>query len=240
MKHVVTAAPRHRRVLVTGFGAFPGAPRNPSAEILRRLARQTGRLARLGIELRCVLIPVAYRDIEPTLARAVAVHRPDAILHLGLASRRRQISIETRAINRAGPLHPGADGHLPAHQILSKGGPQSLRATYPAARILAAIRRTGLAASRSNDAGDYVCNATLYRSLLGRIAPHIGFLHVPRVQRAAQPKLKVRTVQPTIEALTLATLGAILVMARPQPARVWAAATSAPMAPPTGGVSEGR
>jgi pyroglutamyl-peptidase len=214
MKHVVTAAPTRQCVLVTGFGPFPGARTNPSASILGQLRRHGARLQRLGIALRCVLLPVVHDEIGPSLARAVAVHRPDAILHLGLAGRRSKLSVETRAVNRVGPLHPDARGRLPPSQVLARGAPPSLTATYEAARVLAAIRRQGLAASRSIDAGDYVCNTTLYRSLLAVAAPRIGFLHVPRVQRPDQPKARTRNGKPTTEALTRAVMAALLVMGR--------------------------
>lgn len=220
MKHVVTAARPRQTVLVTGFGAFPNAPVNPTEAILRRLERHRSRLRLLGIHLILVPLPVAYARLEALLAEAILQHRPDAILHLGLASRRSQLSVETRAINRAGPLHHDADGRLPASQILAGRRPPSLAATYPAARILAALRRERVRAALSRDAGDYVCNATLYRSLDAALAPIIGFVHVPRVRRATQPVARTRAPKPTIDDLTRAALAAVLVLGRatPEPA----------------------
>ena len=161
------------------------------------------------------MLPVVFAAIDPALRDAVERHRPDAILHLGLASRRRHVSIETRASNRAGILHPDASGR-PADLVLVPGAPATLPATYPAARICAALRRGGVEARLSRDAGDYVCNAALYRSLLAAAAPRIGFVHVPRVRpRVTLPARPTASGgrRPTLDALTRAVLAAILVTA---------------------------
>lgn len=205
-------------VLVTGFGAFPGAPVNPSAAILTRLARHRGRLARLGIELETRLLPVVFDAIEPALTAQATALKPAAILHLGLAGRRRTLSVETQAINRANPLHSDAAGRRPA-QIISAGSPAILRATYPANRILCAIRAQGAAAKRSIDAGDYVCNATLYLTLERRYAPLAGFLHVPRPfvprsRRSTKPLGEGGARRPSLDDLTRAVLAAVLVLAK--------------------------
>ena len=206
------AAPR-RTILVTGFGAFPGVPSNPTAAILRALDRHRGRLARLGVALHGRLLPVRYEDADDTLRHAVAALRPDVILHLGVAARRKTVSVETRAINRAGPLHPDAARRTP-RQVLEPGAAHRLDARFPAARVVAAMRAGGQAATLSIDAGDYVCNATLYRSLARRLAPEVGFLHVPAARRHNQPAERARRPRPTIETLTQAILSALLVMAR--------------------------
>ena len=173
MKDVGTAAHRRQTLLVTGFGRFPGARRNPTLEILAGLERHRARLARLGVDLRCLVLPVVFGGIEPALRAAVAEAEPDVILHLGLAGRRHGISVETRAINRAGPLHPDAARRRPS-QRLTLGAPDILRSTFPAVRIRAAIERAGVDADLSIDAGDYVCNATLYRSLAAGLAQQVA------------------------------------------------------------------
>ncbi|VVB46339.1 Peptidase C15 pyroglutamyl peptidase I [Beijerinckiaceae bacterium RH AL1] len=202
MKDVGTGARLRQTVLVTAFGAFPGARTNPTLAILARLERSRGRLARLGIDLHGLALPVVYDALAPALRTAAAASRPDAVLHLGLAGRRRWLSVETRAVNRAGPLHPDAAGRRPA-QVLAPGGKPVLRATWPSARLRAALARAGHDARLSIDAGDYVCNATLYRSLAAGLAPRVGFLHVPR------PGGRL-----TLDAMTEAALALILEMTR--------------------------
>ena len=212
MKHVGTGASFRQTVLVTAFGAFPGARSNPTLAILSRLERSRSRLARLGIDLHCLALPVVYDALEPGLRATAADVRPDAILHLGLAGRRQRLSIETRALNRAGPLHPDAARRRPA-QVLIPGGAAVLRATWPAARLQAALARAQHDSHVSIDAGDYVCNATLYRSLAAGLAPRIGFLHVPR-PRKRRPLGPDRPMGISLDQLAEAALTVILEVTR--------------------------
>ena len=57
-----------RTVLVTGFGAFPGAPRNPTQELMARLQRHKARFTRLGVRLETRVLPVVFSDISQHLA----------------------------------------------------------------------------------------------------------------------------------------------------------------------------
>ncbi|HEY8580591.1 MAG TPA: pyroglutamyl-peptidase I, partial [Beijerinckiaceae bacterium] len=83
------------KILVTGFGAFPGAPANPTTAILKRLERDHRRsLALAGVELRTAVLPVVYEGAEARAA--AAVDDADAVLHLGLAGRRRALTLEAR------------------------------------------------------------------------------------------------------------------------------------------------
>lgn len=229
MKHVVTAAPRRWTILVTGFGAFPGAPQNPTVAIIARLGAARRRLERLGVRLVTCVLPVVYADADTILWEAIDRQRPDAILHLGLASRRRKICIEARAINRVSRLHPDASGRAPASPLLAPGAPRIVSATYPARQIVAAIERLGLPVRLSLNAGDYVCNAILYRSLLAKAARQVGFIHVPRPIRFGQTATRVEAGRSSEAALTNAVLTAILVMMRHRPA---AAGFSVPTARP--------
>ena len=173
MNDVVTAASRGR-VLVTGFGPFPGAPTNPTLDMLRQLAAKGVE----GVDLVFTQLPVTFTGVGPAL-REAARCRPDAILMLGLARTRQILNVETLARNVAGRATPDTDGALPTNTTLVEGGPATREATWPAAAILASLQRAGHVATLSDDAGDYVCNAALYYALHERLARLVGFLHVP-------------------------------------------------------------
>lgn len=171
-------------LLVTAFGAFPGAPSNPSADIVAQLERLwRGRFARMGVKLVTAVLPVVHA-IGPLVDALVARERPDAVVHLGLASRRRNVTVETRARNSVSMLKPDSHGAFPAQRIHAAGAPASRASTWDAALIVARLREAGVDAARSIDAGDYVCNAVLWRSLERRAAPAV-FIHVPKKSRAA-------------------------------------------------------
>lgn len=217
MKHVVSAALNRQTILVTGFGAFPGAPQNPTVAIIECLEGSRRRLERAGVQLRTCVLPVVYADVDSALREAVRRDRPDAILHLGLASRRRRICVEARAINRVSCLQPDASGRAPASPGLAPHAPRIASATYSARKIVAAIERLGLPVHLSVNAGDYVCNATLYWSLLAKAAPQIGFIHVPRPIRFVQTSDRVEAGRLSEAELTRAVLAAVLVMMRHRP-----------------------
>ncbi len=174
------------RLLLTGFAAFPGAPFNPSAEVVRRLARMQPFFARAGVHLSTAILPVVW-DSAPARA-AIARAAPDAIIHLGLAGRRMQVSLETRARNRASRLKPDARGRHAARDILYAGGPAHLPARWNAARLAAGLARQGIKAAPSRDAGDYICNMLLWTSLAAGAIPTL-FIHIPRACRLSPARL---------------------------------------------------
>ncbi len=97
------------KLLVTAFGAFPGAPSNPTLAIARELERRHGkRLARLSVALHIRVLPVRFAEVEGALVAALEAVRPHVVLHLGLAGRRKTLSVELRALNRLGLLRPDA------------------------------------------------------------------------------------------------------------------------------------
>ena len=112
-----------------------------------------------------------YRDLRPEIA-----------LHFGVSSRATGFEIETRGRNKC---HQSLDaaGLLPALDRVSAFGPDYLASPLPAAHIVERLRRRGLPATISRDAGGYLCNALLYRGLevtRGQArAPRIGFVHLP-------------------------------------------------------------
>jgi pyroglutamyl-peptidase len=178
------------RILVTGFGPFPGAAANPSQAVLRLLARDHARaLARAGIDLRLACLPVVHAGAQARLEALRARHKPHAVLHLGLAARRRRLTLEARACNRMSLLSADASGARAGARLLEPGGPAARRARAPLPHMLAALRTRGLAAALSQDAGAYLCNQTLYASLMGPI-PAAAFLHLPRPRPPGRPKLK--------------------------------------------------
>ena len=143
------------RILVTGFGSFPGVHDNPTALLLPALSKHRARLARLGIALERAVLPVDYAEVVRKLEELNETLKPDAILHFGLASRRKAFSIETRALNRLSLLRCDASGARAAQRAILPGAPQAVRSTFPARQIEAELRRAGLRARLSVNAGSY-------------------------------------------------------------------------------------
>ncbi|MCJ2114885.1 peptidase C15 [Methylobacterium sp. E-025] len=171
-------------LLITGFGPFPGMPRNPSAALARRLERSSRLRSALGRALRVRVLDTTYdaigTQLVPTLAQA-----PAAVLMLGVASRAKRIRVEARACNRASRFYPDASGRPSAHLTLDPDGPPARRA-FVAPQALAIMRRHGLAAGRSRDAGRYLCNASYFRAL-AEPCP-VLFVHIPPAAAVRRPR----------------------------------------------------
>jgi pyroglutamyl-peptidase len=170
-------------ILITGFGPFPGHPCNASSVLAERLAAAAApRLPRYTI--RAETLPTEWQAGPGRLAQLIGSFEPAIALHFGISRRAKGFVVETRARNIAA-RSPDAIGALPAEACISKQDPAVLASTWPASRIVARLRRIGLPAVLSHDAGSYLCNAVLYRSLaearsMGPAAlTRRGFVHIP-------------------------------------------------------------
>jgi pyroglutamyl-peptidase len=179
------------RLLLTGFGAFPGAPYNPTQPLVARLARLR-RPALDEVEISSHIFPVTYAAVDQQLPEVLAAQKPDALLMFGLASRTSYLRIETRARNAVTMLWPdaantrsskrGIAGHADAMQF----GPHT-------ARLLRAARLTGIDARASRDAGAYLCNYLSWRAIENVKAggPQLAaFIHIPLLARSGAVRRK--------------------------------------------------
>ncbi len=173
------------RLLLTGFGPFPGAPRNPTAEVVARLA-EPGVGRRLGVEIVPHVFPTTWTAIDDLAALLDAV-RPDLVLHLGLKRRATAIAVEAVGRNRVTLAAVDAEGRRPMAPTLDAAAPPRLAVTLPVGRIVARIAGLGLAVEFSTDAGRYLCNALLWRSLRLAGRRPTGFLHLPPTRDLAGP-----------------------------------------------------
>lgn len=197
------------RLLVTGFGRFPGAPRNPTATLMHRLTRHHARLERFGIDVTCAILPVVYADLPEQLDSLLNHSHPDGVLHFGLAPRRTVFSVETRALNRRSPLRFDAGGARPARAFIAAGGAFSLHSRFPAQAITTTLEQAHIPSGLSRDAGDYLCNMALYLSCRSGVAS-TGFIHVPARVR---PRPDAMPQPLTLAMLERAALITIFVMA---------------------------
>jgi pyroglutamyl-peptidase len=193
------------RVLITGFGPFPGAPFNPSAALAKALARRR-RPALAGIERAMHVFATTYASVDRDLPKLFAQkQKPDIVLMFGVAGRRRQLCIETRARNAVSLLFPDAGGYRPRHGVIKLRGPAALTGNAPFARL------AGVAGTRlSRDAGRYLCNYVYWRALeqVRGTRPLVQFVHIPPV--SAKPRRR-RTSKPPTLAQLLQSAEALLI-----------------------------
>ncbi len=125
-------------------------------------------------------LPTEYGRGWEELTRLYQSFAPDVVVHFGLSGEIEAIHLECVGRNAVDTAKPDAAGHAPPSPRLVPDGPDMLRATLPVDAIREALVGAGFPAALSDDAGDYVCNATLYRSLrVATPARRVGFVHVP-------------------------------------------------------------
>ena len=143
------------------------------------------------------------KAIEAATA-AIEKHQPSAVLCVGQAGGRFDITPERVAINIDDARIPDNDGNQPIGEPVVDGAPSAYFATLPIKAMAAAIRDAGVPASVSNSAGTFVCNHIMYGVLhhLATKGPKDtrgGFVHVPfipeqTVGKPGQPSLSTETI----------------------------------------------
>ena len=168
-------------VLITGFGPFPGVPVNATMRLVPMLA-EAARRAFPDVVFVTRLLDTEWETAPAHALAAMQAIAPDLVLHFGVSGRARGFEIETRARN-ACQYSADAAGRFPAAPHLAHPATDALRATLPVHAIVARLRAHGISAFASRDAGAYLCNTVLWRSLEAMRAtpspPRIGFVHIP-------------------------------------------------------------
>jgi pyroglutamyl-peptidase len=170
------------RVLITGFGPFPGVTENPSAWLAETLAEQAR--AEFHAELHARILPTEWRVAE-LMPGLYARLQPHVMIHFGVDRRGQTLRIERFAHNRTAP-RADASGALPRSALVRPEGPERLDTKLPTTRLAAHLRSRGLPATASRSAGSYLCNFLYYHSLewaRGRACLAL-FVHIPAVKRA--------------------------------------------------------
>jgi pyroglutamyl-peptidase len=204
------------RILITGFGPFPGAPYNPTQPLVARLLRL--RRPALGdVELSSHIFPVTYTAVDRQLPDLLARKRPQALLMFGLASRTPYVRIETRARNAVTTLWPDAD-HAKIRKGSIAGGADAMMFGPHTSRLLRAALGTGIDARTSRDAGSYLCNYLSWRAIEATChdtGPCLAaFVHVPLLARDGVSRRKTATNRVTLEELADAGEAMLLEMVK--------------------------
>lgn len=204
------------RILITGFGPFPGAPFNPTQPLVARLLRLR-RPALDDVELSGHIFPVTYHAVDRELPELLAKYRPRALLMFGLATRTAHVRIETRARNAVTTRWPDADRTRARKGSIAGGADAMMFGPYTA-KLLRAADSTGIDARVSRDAGSYLCNYLSWRALeaMGNeTGPRLAaFVHVPLLARDSVSQRKGATHRITLDELVDAGEAMLLEMVK--------------------------
>ena len=192
---------RARGVLVTAFEPFGGETMNPTVAILGELPETVGSFA-----LRKLLLPVEFVRARETACAEYDRLRPAAVVMLGQAGGRSTVTVETTGKNVMNGRIPDNSGYEPHGEPVDENGPEKLFSSADVDGIVRAVSAVGIPCERSDDAGEYVCNALLYGMLYhnGGKVPTV-FIHVPYATEQGhidKPSMEIRD-------MTRASLAAI-------------------------------
>ena len=202
------------KILVTAFNPFGGEEQNAAEMVLQRLPEKIG-----DIELVKRIIPTEFNTCDLTTAVYIQKYQPNAVLMLGQAAGRPQLTPERVAINVDDARIPDNAGSQPVDKPIRPDGPAAYFSTLPIRAMAEAIQAAGVSAAISNSAGTFVCNHLMYGVLhFLRDTPWIlaGFLHVPITPEQAAGKIPSLPIE-DIERGVLAALEAIAAAVRADP-----------------------
>jgi pyroglutamyl-peptidase len=204
------------RILITGFGPFPGAPFNPTMPLVKRLT-QLRRQALGNVDLIGHIFHVTYATVDRELPALIAQRRPHALLMFGLADRTAHVRVETRARNAVTTLFPDAD-RTRARKGSIVSGANALIFGPHTAKLLRAAVGTGIDARASRDAGSYLCNYLSWRAIEAAGKDNgpalAAFVHIPLLARGGVSQRKRTAHRIRLEELVDAGEAMLLEMVR--------------------------
>lgn len=166
------------KILVTGFDPFGGEAVNPAYEAVKLLPDNIA-----GAEIVKLEIPTEFKRSMEFLEEAISREMPDAVISVGQAGGRAEITPERVAINLADARIPDNAGNQPEDEALIADGPAAYFTTLPLKKMVKSVQDRGIPCRISYSAGTYVCNSVMYRVLhLAEVSGMgfcAGFIHVP-------------------------------------------------------------
>lgn len=196
-------------ILVTAFDPFGGEKINPALEVVKRLDTNIGAHTITKLE-----IPTVFHESKDVIAQKLAQQHFGAVLAIGQAGGRFEITPERVGINIDDARIADNKGNQPIDVAIQPDGAPAYFSNLPVKTMTEAIKAEGIPAKLSNTAGTFVCNHVLYQ--LGYLADTqftdllFGFIHVPFIPE--QVTTKPETPSMSIDTMTKGLTAAIKVI----------------------------
>ncbi len=194
------------KILVTGFDPFDGDSVNPALELIKQLPEEID-----GCEIITLEVPTVFHKSIQVIKQAIDTHHPDAVLSVGQAGGRVDMTVERIGINCDDARIPDNEGNSPVDEKVFEDGDDAYLLTLPVKAMVKAIQDAGVPASVSNTAGTFVCNHVAYgvAYLAKKYYPDMktGFMHIPFLPYQAAEKRGMPSM--SLESLKTGTVAAI-------------------------------
>ncbi len=202
------------KILLTGFEPFGGESINPAKEAVKLVKDEIK-----GVQIVKCYVPVVFGKAIETVHEAMKKENPDAVLLIGQAGGRYEMTPERVAINCDDGRIPDNEGNQPVDQPVMADGPAAYFSKLPIKKMVEYMKAANVPAAVSNTAGTYVCNHLMYGVLyyLDKEFPDTigGFMHVPFLHEQVMNKKEtaslskddvVKGIEASLEAI-IDTLG---------------------------------
>ena len=189
-----------KQLLLTGFGPFLKNEANPTEQIVNALHNQM-----VGsIKVEGIVLPVVFGDAAQQIIKQLETTTYDAVIMLGLAASRKEITPERIAINCRNGQNDNA-GNVYHEVAIVEDGPDGIFTTLPIQQMVNVLKEKSWQATISNSAGTYVCNDTMYLVNLyikeNNLTFPSGFIHVPNATTEEGLQSLIEGILVCIEAL---------------------------------------
>ena len=134
--------------------------------------------------------------------------QPDAVICVGQAGGRPNITVERVAINQDDARIPDNEGAQPVDRTIFEDGPAAYFSTLPIKAMVRDMKAAFVPAAVSNTAGTFVCNHVMYGALhyAATKAPKLkaGFVHIPYLpmQTVDKPTMPSMSQDEIVKGLT--------------------------------------
>ena len=171
----------NREIILTGFGTFGDLASNPSEKLINSLKSE------LQDELyQLFVLPVSYSYCSDW-SKVHISESTSLVIHFGVSAKSEVIQLETTGRNVIGTTKD-IDGSIPGIKVIEHG-PDTIQTELDLDRVCKELQKNCFKCELSDNAGDYLCNYILYKSLT--IAPGKSlFVHIPPEEKISIEELK--------------------------------------------------
>ena len=172
------------KIIITGFEPFGDVDQNPSQTLIEEIKKEpfTSLFKDMGFDVEAHVLPVEYGKAFTALKKLVDEHKPKAVFSFGVATNRDQICLERVALNYKSLKHKDNSGDAPNTTEVIVRGPDGVFSTIKDLDLISeSLEKEGWRVKVSSSAGEYVCNALMYESILYAREHNFlyDFIHIP-------------------------------------------------------------
>ena len=174
-----------KKILITGFGPFPGVDENPCTALIDSLAAYFNGSVN-GHHIEFMHLETTYHQGLHSFRAKLSSYQPDLTICFGVHSGADGFRLERVARNQANIAAADAYGYTPILPVLEQQGLAEYVSRLPLDAIQEALDEAHIDNHINEDAGSYLCNASFYYLMhyLETKNPNGlgGFIHIPQAE----------------------------------------------------------